>query len=159
MTEMSGELLLVKKIYGELVEQTIWFKNSPIPVVEARIKCLLENDELFQLDNVHPEVVFMLKKIDGEEIDDDRESIVDVIFSLEIVKNIMRHYLKRVIIDKFDHETRLYSAIAEFGNSSIEIRRTMIPSHAILLARLLEKPIYVRRELVMMQNRFYRGRK
>lgn len=152
---MSNDLILVKKVFGELVEQKIKIRGSVIPVVEARIKCLLENDVFFLLENVHPEIVFMLKKIEGEDLYDDRESILDVVFNIEKVKDIMNHYLKRVIIDKFDHNTGLYSAVAEFGNSTIEVRKTMIPSHAILLAKLLEKPIYVKRELVEMQNRFY----
>lgn len=158
MNNMSNDLILVKKVYGELVEQKIRIRGSLLPVVEARIKCLLENDEFFLLENVHPEIVFMLKKIEGEDLQDERESILDIIFSLEKVKDIMRHYLKRIIIDKFDYTTRLYSAVAEFGNSTIEVRRTMIPSHAILLAKLLEKPIYIKKELIEIQNRFYKWR-
>ncbi|MEM3163602.1 MAG: hypothetical protein QXN38_04305, partial [Desulfurococcaceae archaeon] len=61
-------------------------------------------------------------------------------------------YLSKVIIDSLDVETYTYAAIAEFVEGGIIVKRKMIPSHAILMALVAGKPVYVRRELVDQQE-------
>lgn len=151
------EKLLVKNIYGEVLPHRIKYRNTSISVMSAKITCILENDLTFELYNVHPDVVFALRKYEAGEIYDDRETIIDVLIEIPNVRRALNRYLKRIVIDEYDESKGAYSASVEFGNDSFVIKKKMVPSHAILLARILDKPIYVKKDLVEHQLRFHRS--
>ncbi len=146
------ELLLVKEVRGEIIPRQIFYGEGFISILDTRITCVLEDDREFYLERVPPDIVLSLKKMDGETINDERERFVDVLLSMPEVIGMLGKYLKRVVIDELNNETGVYSATVEFGDGEVIIKRKMVPSHAIFLARLTNKPIYVRKELVDRQE-------
>lgn len=131
----------------------------PIPS-KTLISCRLEDGRVFRLYSVPIDIVLVVKKLKGSDLEleymlkDDRETIFDVIVSIpKAIEEVGKH-LKRVVIDSINPETYTYAATAEFGQENTVIRRKMIPSHAILLALLTHKPIYVRKILVDQQQEF-----
>ncbi|ABN69909.1 hypothetical protein Smar_0808 [Staphylothermus marinus F1] len=142
---MEEDLIRVIDVSGEIV-----FDRLFIP----RIVCLLEDGRFFILERVPFDIVVSLKKLDGEEIDDERERLVDVLSSMPDILDILGKHLRRVVINEIDPKTGVYSAIAEFSDGNMAIKRRMVPSHAIFLAKLTNKPIYVKKELVDQQEEF-----
>ncbi len=117
------------------------------------IICRLEDGRDFNLFAVPQDIVLMIRKIKGYRIDDERETIYDILLSSPKALEELANHLRRVIIDSINPVTYTYSAIAEFGSGNTVIRRRMVPSHAILLALLLGKPIYVKKHLVDEQEK------
>ncbi len=140
---MSDELIRVLEVFGDISYDNLFI---------TRIICRLEDDRYFILERVPFDIVLALKRINGEEIDDDRERLVDILLSMPQVRELLGKSLKRVIIDSIDYRTGVYRAIAEFSDGELVIKRKMVPSHAIFLAVLTGRPIYVRKELVDEQE-------
>jgi len=151
---LDDELILVKHVYGELISRSVKLDKTVLTVLDARIVCVLEDNRSFYLENVPPEIVYSLKKLSGEDMNDDRERIVDILISIPEVVSILGRYLRRVVIEEYDATTGVYSASAEFEDGGIRIKRKMVPSHAIFLAKLTSKPIYVKKKLVDQQEEF-----
>lgn len=149
-------MLLVKKVYGEIIRRELYYSGTRFSVLDTRITCVLEDNRSFYLERVPPEIIFSLNRIEGKELEDDRERFVDILLSIPEIIDILGRYLKRVVIDKFDEKTGVYSATVEFADGNITLRRKMVPSHAIFLARLTKKPIYVKKELVEYQESIYK---
>jgi len=153
---LDDEILLVKKVEAEIIHRRIRNgRYNDIVIVDTRIKCILEDNRVFYLEKVPPEIVYSLKRIDGVDLGDDRERFIDVLLSIPEVIEIIAKHLKSVVIDEFDEETGVYSASVEFSDGNIVIVRKMIPSHAIFLAKLAGKPIYVKKKLVDQQESIY----
>ena len=117
------------------------------------IVCRLEDGRDFNLFSVPQDIVVAIRKLKGYSIDDERETIFDIFLSVPSSLENIRKHLRRVIIDSINPLTYTYSATVEFGSNEATIRRKMIPSHAILLALLTRKPIYVKKILVDEQER------
>lgn len=139
------DLIKVVDVSGEILFDRLFI---------TRIVCLLEDGRFFILERVPFDIVISLKKLSGEEIDDERERLVDVLSSMPEILEILGKHLRRVIINEIDFKTGVYSAVAEFSDGNMVIKRKMVPSHAIFLARLTSRPIYVKRELVDQQEEF-----
>ncbi|WFO75942.1 bifunctional nuclease family protein [Desulfurococcaceae archaeon MEX13E-LK6-19] len=127
--------------------------ENPIHYIPV-IVCRLEDGRDFNLFSVPQDIVVAIRKIKGYKVEDDRETIYDILLSSPESIEAVRKHLKRVVIDSINPLTYTYSAIAEFGADGALIKRKMVPSHAILLALLSDKPIYVKRELVDEQERY-----
>ncbi len=112
------------------------------------IICELSDGREFTLAHVSWDVAREIMRMQGGHIADDRETIYEVLSSMPGVIDEIRRNLRRVVIDSLNPHTLVYSAYAEFGFDEIVIRRKMIPSHAIMLALLADKPIYVKKSLV-----------
>ncbi len=153
---MDDDLLLVREVYGEIIRRELYHGSGSFAILDTRITCVLEDNRNFYLERVPPEIIFSLKRINGEELQDDRERFVDILLSIPEVIEILGKYLKRIIIDEFDDNTGVYSATVEFGDDKIIFRRKMVPSHAIFLAKLTNKPIYVKKQLVDQQEALYK---
>lgn len=152
---MSDELILVKEVRGEIIPREIVYKRASLSIVDTRITCILEDSRIFRLERVPPDIVISLKRLNGEDLGDNRERLVDILLSMpEVLNNISKH-LKRVVIDSIDMRSGIYIAIVEFSDGDIVIKRRMVPSHAIFLAKLVNKPIYVRKDLVDQQEIWY----
>jgi Uncharacterized conserved protein len=65
--------------------------------------------------------------------------------------------LERVVIDELSQETGLFSASVELKFDGVLIQKKMIPSHAIYLALVSERPVFVKRELVDEQEKEREG--
>jgi len=153
---LSEDLVLVKAVYGEVIKRDLMYNGAVITVLDTRITCILENDKYFYLERVPPEIVYSLKRLNGEDLQDDRERLIDILLSMPEVIDSLGKHLKRVIINEFDEETGVYSAIAEFEDNGVKFKRKMVPSHAILLARLTNRPIFVKRQLIEQQEAMYK---
>ena len=117
----------------------------------------LEDGRTFKLYNIPPEIASAVNKMrEGMSYDIyvNRESVFDALVDLrEFLKDLLDRVV-RVIINEFDYDTGLYTAEIEFNLEGIILRKKMIPSHAIYLALLAEKPIYVSKRLVDEQEKF-----
>ncbi len=136
------------------VDAMITPRPPHIPVIVLEI----EDGRTFTLYGVPYEIVLAINRIrqpGAEFIGERRESLYDILLQFrEQVEGSIGKLLSRVIIDKLDYSTGLYSATAEFMLGGIVMRREMIPSHAIFMAMLFDKPIYVRKKLVDEQEEF-----
>uniref|UniRef100_A0A7J3ZKR7 BFN domain-containing protein n=1 Tax=Fervidicoccus fontis TaxID=683846 RepID=A0A7J3ZKR7_9CREN len=84
----------------------------------------------------------------------DRESIFDILVFHDDLRNTLTSDLSYVVVDELDTETMLFTARAVFSNGNTRVERRMIPSHAVFLAYISDKPIYVKRDLAEGQSAF-----
>ncbi|MET1128162.1 MAG: bifunctional nuclease family protein [Thermoproteota archaeon] len=121
-----------------------------IPVIVLE----LEDGREFALYNVPYEVVRALNMLEsGEELPDlARGSIFDILAVLRDLVRDLGNKLEQVVIDEIDYNTYLYTAKASFNLGGIYMVKRMIPSHAIFLAKLFGKPVYVSQKLVDEQE-------
>ncbi len=146
----DGEYLRVVSLDAMLIPG-----NPYTPVIILH----LEGGYDLTLSNVPFEIVEAINRIKGIDssiegvVGDDRESIYDLMAQHEDLINIISSDLSYVVVDELNPHTQLYNAKAVFSNGATRIERKMIPSHAIFLAFLTNKPIYVKKELVL--NNYY----
>jgi bifunctional DNase/RNase len=123
----------------------------------------LEDDREFKMFQIPPEIVILVNKIQGKNDyeqfmgNDRRESVYDVLYDIltfsSDIKENLKNMINRVIIDDIIKEYGVYVATVEFKFDGIIIEKKLIPSHAVLLALLCDKPIYVKKELVEEQEK------
>ncbi len=143
MSEIQeDELLKVEKVDAFISPST-----PHVPVIALQ----LENGEQFILYYVPYEIVLSINRLEENHSDSSRESLFDILPHFTSFIDELDKSLVRVIINELNPETMLYTAIAEFNINNLIIHRRMIPSHAIYLAMLANKPIYVDRDLVRHQ--------
>jgi len=129
----------------------------PTPPYVPVITCHLEDGRQFHLYYVPLEVVIAINKLQGEAYDVERESIFDLLPTLEKeLLNVLSKRIGSVYIDEIDFDTMLYSATVEILADGVKIKRKMIPSHAVFLALMLGMNIYVKGELIKYQEYFDR---
>jgi len=118
----------------------------------------LEDGREFTLYNVPPEIVRAINKLrdGGFETLGERETIFDVAVDMRELLGGVGDRLLRVVVDEIDYATALYTAKVYFDLGGISMTRRMVPSHAIFLALLFEKPIYVSKRLVDEQEAYGR---
>ncbi len=129
--------------------------NPSIPVISLK----LEDGDEFYLYNVPYDIIDVIKKI-REDFANDldgpmRESIFDLLSKHDDFKNLISEDLDYVIVDEYDPETMLFTAKVAFSNGGARIVKRMVPSHAIFLALIAGKPIYVTRELVEFEKNLH----
>ncbi len=126
--------------------------NIPVIVLE------LEDGREFTLYNVPFEIVEALNKIERQKdepsLPGTRETVFDILIDMRNFFEELGKRLEYVVIDEIDYNTYLYTAKASFNLGGIYMMRRMVPSHAIFLARLFDKPIYVSKRLVDEQESF-----
>jgi len=122
----------------------------------------LEDSREFKMFYIPPEIVILVNKLQGKNEyegitgNDNRESLYDILydmisFSTDIKENFKK-IVNRVIIDDMIKESGVYVATVEFRFDGVIIEKKLIPSHAVLLALLCDKPIYVKKQLVEEQE-------
>ena len=130
--------------------------NPPhIPIILLEI----EDGRTFTLYGVPYEIVLAINKLQNpEDVNslDHRESFYDIVLEFKGHIEALGKLLQKVVIDDLDYSTGLYSATAEFLLEGIIMRRRMIPSHAIFMALLFNKPVYVKKRLVDEQEEYER---
>ena len=123
----------------------------PIPPTTPVLICHLEDGRDFVLYNVPYEIVRSINKLQGLNFrrTRPRETIFDLLQYFKSITEEMAKMLEKVIIDELDTNTGLYTAKL-FINIEGKMKMTipMVPSHAIYLALLTDKPIYVDEDLV-----------
>ena len=139
----------MKMLKVERVEAFVLPTPPHVPV----ITCHLEDGRQFNLYYVPLEVVVAINRMQGGQYEVDRESVFDILPTLkDELMGVLGKRIGRVYIDGIDFETMLYSATVEIRADGVTIKRKMIPSHAVFLALMSEKPIYVREDLVRYQE-------
>ncbi len=132
---------------------------APNPPHTAVIILTLEDGRSFTLYGVPYEIVVAINKLQHPDQYSDfgsRESVFEVLLHFRDELKTVGSRLIRVVVDELDYSTGLYSAKAEFDLGGIVLRKRMIPSHAIYLALLFDKPIYVLKRLVDEQEEMER---
>ncbi|KSW11646.1 hypothetical protein CF15_02130 [Pyrodictium occultum] len=130
--------------------------NPPhIPVIVLE----LEDGREFTLYNVPFEIVQALNRLEENSapMQERRETVFDVLADLRSLIEELGRHLEQVVIDEIDYSTFLYTAKASFNLGGLYMIRRMVPSHAIFLARLFKKPIYVSKRLVDEQEMYERS--
>jgi len=121
----------------------------------AALHCYLENDEVFTLYNVPLEIAKAIEKLNNpvsdeplNSLEDSRESVYDVLLLLAPKLRELKNSIKRVVIDSYDPNKGVYNASIHMKINGISLRKKMIPSHAIFISLLLNKPVYVTRKIL-----------
>lgn len=127
----------------------------------AALSCYLENNEVFTLYNVPREIALTIEKLnnsmkDGEFIDssENRGTIFDVLLLLTPKLKELRRTVRKTVINSYDLDRGTYSASLHMKVDGVTIQKNMIPSHAIFLSLLLNRPIYVTREVLEISRKF-----
>ena len=115
-----------------------------VPVIELK----LENGKRFLMSNVPPEIVEAIQVMNNQLDLPRRQSIYILLMNNEEFRDILVRSVKEVVIDELDETTGLYTASLILEEDGFHLTLKMIPSHAIFLALLAGKPIYVREDLV-----------
>ncbi len=112
------------------------------------LKLLLEDGRKFVMVNIPFEIAEAIRILNEGAPPPRRQSIFSLLVNHEEFREVLGRTLKRIIIDEIDYETGLYSATVEFEDEGITLRVKMIPSHAIYMALIAGKPIYVTEDLI-----------
>ncbi|MEM0174304.1 MAG: bifunctional nuclease family protein [Sulfolobaceae archaeon] len=145
----NDEYIKVEKV------EAFFYPINSVPV----IVCYLEDGRQFYLFHVPPEIVISINRILGvrgyEEMQEGnkRDSIYEILETISEIKEIINKRIEKVIVNDIIREYGVYVATVELKFDGIIIERRMIPSHAIYLAILGERPIFIKKELVDEQER------
>lgn len=115
------------------------------------IHCSLEDGRHFNLYLVPLEIVIALNKIKGHGIENNRETLFELLTIFEEI-GILRKRIEKVVVDEVNEETHLYTAKVYITGQGFTFTKRMIPSHAIFLALLIGAPVYVSKDLVDSQE-------
>ncbi len=127
--------------------------NPNVPVIVLHLEDGLDLTlyyvpfEIVEAINSYQGVDISIENVIGS----DRESIFDLLVSHDDLKNVLTDDLAYVVIDELDDNTMLFTARVIFSNGKMRVERRMIPSHAVFLAYISGRPIYVKRELARQQ--------
>ncbi len=126
------------------------------------LTCYLENGDNFVLYNVPPEIARAIAKLRSDDVYMDysldiRETIYELLIMLSPKLRSIAKHLAMVVIDGFDSRTMTFKASLFLEIDGIRLRKVMIPSHAIFLALLFNKPIYVTDDVVRISKELEEG--
>jgi bifunctional DNase/RNase len=116
------------------------------------LNCILENGDVITLYNVPLEIVRAIAKLLKEDelessADDSRDTIYEVLIMVQPKLKDFRSSIREIVIDDFNKNFGTYSASIYMNVDGISLKRSLIPSHAIFLALLFDKPVYVTRRI------------
>jgi bifunctional DNase/RNase len=85
---------------------------------------------------------------------DPRFTIIDMLIDFPDIEKVLHDSIKEVVIDYFDPNYNIYGAsiMLDENYTLAKGRVMMIPSHAILLALLANRNVYVKKQLVDGQS-------
>jgi bifunctional DNase/RNase len=126
--------------------------TTGIGAVLFGLRLYLEDNKKLTLVNIPPEIAATIARINSGEAPPERQSIFDILANNEKFRDVFYDLLEKVIIDELNTNTGLYNAKAVFTSEGVTLSVKMIPSHAIFLALVLDKPIYVTEELVRLEE-------
>jgi len=114
----------------------------------------LEDGRVFTMVNIPSDVAEAIKVFNGTATAPRRQSLFTFLLSNEVFKEAISRGLKHVMIDELDPVTGLYTASVKFEEGGVNITIKMIPSHAVYLAIVSGKAIYVKKTFVDQQEKF-----
>ncbi|BFI75369.1 MULTISPECIES: bifunctional nuclease family protein [Sulfolobaceae] len=145
----SEELIKVEKV------EAFFYPIHGIPTMVL----YLEDGREFKMFQIPPEIVIALNRLqekrDYEELlrGDKRENIYDVLAFSSEIKDQLSKIINRVVINDVNEEYGVYIATVEFKFDGVIIEKQLIPSHAVFLAIVSNRPIYVKKSLVDEQEK------
>jgi bifunctional DNase/RNase len=126
-----------------------WFEGRTVMSLH------LEDGREFTMVNVEPLVVQALRKrqspsLSGEFffLEDERMSIFDALTLSENVLKALKETVDSVVVADLNRRHGTYIAYLRLRVGDVIIEKPMIPSHAIFLAIIAGKPIYVNENLI-----------
>lgn len=150
--DTDENLIRVKRV------DTFFYPLHAIPTMVL----YLEDSREFKMFYIPPEIVILVNKLQGKNEyegitgNDNRESLYDILYDIisfyTDIKENLKKIVNRVIIDDIIKESGVYVATVEFKFDGVIIEKKLIPSHAVLLALLCDKPIFVKKQLVEEQE-------
>ncbi|MCE4599882.1 MAG: DUF151 domain-containing protein [Desulfurococcales archaeon] len=126
----------------------IRYEDMDIGTYLIGLNLRLEDGRVFTLVNIPYEVAEAIKLYNHGEPPPRRQSLFSLLMNHEEFIDAVARTLKRVVVDELDRETNLYTATVEFSEDGLSLNVKMIPSHAIYLALITGKPVYVAEDLV-----------
>lgn len=144
-----GEL---KEKKGKILYRTKYVESyiaSEDPLIPA-IVLFLDNGEELELYNVPLEIAQYIAEGSSvrSAMNKERATIFDLLWSHEDIINLLKEDIDSIVIDEYDEKTMLYSAKVIFKNGNVTLERKFVPSHAIFLALITGKDIYVADEVI-----------
>ncbi len=121
------------------------------------LNCILEDGDVVTLYNIPLEITRAIAKLvrydDLEPHEPDmRDTIYELLIMIQPKLTEFKESIEGVVIDGFNRTYGTYSASMYMNVDGISLKRTMIPSHAIFLALLFNKPVYVTAEVVKISK-------
>ncbi len=155
----EDRLIRVMEVEADFDYQPAIHQGQTVMIKIPKIVCKLEDGRTFTLWHVPLEIVRAIRKLKGIEDDvvsDERQSLFDIMPYFQKATEEMGKAIERVTIDD---EIRIddlggvvYKATLELNLDVMKAKIPMIPSHAIFLALVTDKPIYVSDRLVREQE-------
>jgi len=121
--------------------------------IMGALTCYLEDGSEFILYNVPYDIVSAIARLKEVnegiiyELDDFRDTIYGILVMFLPRLKALGESIEKVVIDGFDYEDMVFKASLYITTDGISIRKTMVPSHAIFLALLFNKPVFVTKEI------------
>ncbi|HIH90261.1 bifunctional nuclease family protein [Ignicoccus hospitalis] len=144
---MEGRLVRVVDVDARIEEI---YQNAHLTPITVMI-CKLEDSRTFRLYYIPIEIVYAIKNLKegfGEVPRNARNSLFDILPYFESVIENFKSVIEKVVIDELDEDSGLYTAKLFLNLGSVKLSIPMIPSHAIYLALITDKPIYVDEKLL-----------
>ncbi len=145
---------LYRVLHVEPFQEIFRDKETGFGAVVFGLRLLLEEGKSLTLVNIPPEIAATIDRLNRGEAPPERQSLYDVLANNERFRIVFGEVLDKVVIDELNMDTGLYNARAILRSEGLTLRVTMIPSHAIYLALVLDRPIYVTEELVRLEEEF-----
>ena len=133
-------------------EQIVRGPSGEIRLVLFGLRLILEDGRSLTLVHIPPEIAITIDRLNHSEPPPERQSIFDILAFNEKFREVFNDVLDRVVIDELNLENGLYNAKAVLKSEGLSLSVKMIPSHAIIMALILDKPIYVAEELVEFEE-------
>ena len=129
------------------IYQIVYSEEESYPPTAAKypvgLRLYLENGEIFEMYYVPPEVIEALEMLKNGNPPPRRQSLFSLLAFHDEFRDIIDKSLDKVVIDEYDESTGVYTATVHFESDGLHIAVKMIPSHAVFLAMVTDKPIYV----------------
>ncbi len=156
----EDRLIKVVEVEADFDFQPAIHEGQTVMIRIPKIVCRLEDGRTFTLWHVPLEIVRAIRKLKGIEeediVDDERQSLFDIMPYFQKAVEEMGKAVERVTIDDEIRIDNLggvvYKATLELNLDMMKVKIPMIPSHAVFLALVTEKPIYVSERLIREQE-------
>lgn len=121
----------------------------------------LENNKVFRMSGISYDIAIEIKKYIAQSsefnlptINDPRFTLYDMFLEIPDLEKILHGTIKEVVINYYDHEFSIYGATVVLDDNYTVMKKKllMIPSHAILLAILANRNVYVDKKLIESQE-------
>lgn len=143
------ELIKAKGVY--ISRLPMRYPGGDYYVISMNIE--LEDDRIFTMVNIPPDVAEAISIFLGERgYPSWRQSLFTLLLQNESLRDALSKGLDRVVIDELDERSGVYSATVVFKGDGVSMSVKMIPSHAVYLALLAGKSIYVHEKLLQEQE-------